>query len=106
VVQGSITGLISNSGMDKLQVAALGNPSAAPTLKADALQGIDAGSKLSKAVAGKTIAEVAAMPVAEFVKKATAGVPAVQVAALKTQAREVWINASRVVNLANAWKKG
>jgi len=46
------------------------------------------------------------MPVAEFVKKATAGVPAVQVAALKTQAREVWINASRVVNLANAWKKG
>ena len=106
VVQGSITGLISDSGMGKLQAAALGNPSAAPTLKADALQGIEAGSKLGKAVAGKTIAEVAAMPVAEFVKKATAGVPVDRVAALKTQAREVWSNASRVVNLANAWKKG
>jgi len=69
VVHGSITGLISDSGMGKLQAAALGNPSAAPTLKADALQGIEAGSKLGKAVAGKTIAEVAAMPVAEFVKR-------------------------------------
>lgn len=106
VVQGSIASLLGSGGMEKLQAAALGSPSAALTLKADALQGVDTGSKLGKAVAGKTVAEVAAMPLAEFVKKATTGVAANQAEALKTRAREVWTTASRVANLANAWKKG
>jgi hypothetical protein len=104
VVQNSIGQMISASGMDRLHSNALGNPSAAPELKAEILQGMEAASKLGKAVAGKTIAEVADMPQADFIKKATLGVEAKQAAALKAQALEVWINASRVVSLANAWK--
>jgi hypothetical protein len=105
VVQGSMANLISGTGMESLQSAALGDPAAAPTLKAEGLQGVDAASKVGAAVAGQTIAEVAAIPQADFIRKVTAGMPAEQAAAAEVQARDVWTKASRVVALAGAWNR-
>lgn len=104
VVQGSIATIISDGGLEQLHATALGNPSAAPALKADLLQGMESTPTVSKAVSGKTIAQLAAIPEVEFVKKVTRGVAAKQAEAAKAQAREIWINANRVVNLATTWK--
>jgi hypothetical protein len=104
VVQGSMAAMIGKNGMSSLDAGALGNPAAAPTLQARDLQGVDPASSLGQAIAGRTIAEVANMPQADFVRAVTAGVAAADAPAAEAQARDAWMKASRVVRLSNAWK--
>jgi hypothetical protein len=106
VVQGSMANLLDSGGIEKLNTTALGDPSAAPNVKATNLRGVDLKSKVGKVVNRITIADVAAMSQADFIAKVTAGIASKQAAAASAQAREVWNTASRVVSLANAWKKG
>ena len=103
VVRGTYDELIDKHGLERLDQAHGGSPAAAGELPAHTLRGVETDSAVGKHIAGKTVAEVAAVPQETFVAAATKGVKVAQREAETERARQVWTAASRVAKLSSAW---
>jgi hypothetical protein len=106
VVSQGLADLLDEDGLTSLEKNHLGAPEASAELSAKYLRGLSPASRLGKKVGGLSIAEIAAQPVDEFIKKALAGEPERNKTALENQAREVWNSAARVMRLGETWKMG
>ena len=103
VVRAAYGELLDKKGLEQLDKAHAGSPAAAPDLPADALLGVGTESPVGKYVAGKTVADVAAVPRDQFVADATKGLRGAQRQAETDRADAVWTTAARVAKLGRAW---
>ena len=103
VVRSAYEGLLDKHGLDHLDETYAGSPAAAAKLPAPALRGVETESAVGKYLAGKTVAEVAAMPQDEFVAVTTKGLRTAQRETEVERAKQVWAAASRVTKLSGAW---
>lgn len=95
--------LIDKHGLERLDQTHGGSPAAAGELPAHTPRGVETESVVGKHTAGKTVAEVAAVPQETFVAAATKGAKEAQREAETERARQVWSAASRVAKLSSAW---
>lgn len=103
VVRSAYDALFDKHGLERLDQTHGGSPAAAGELPAHTLRGVETESVVGKHLAGKTVAEVAAVPQETFVAAATKGAKEEQRATETERARQVWSAASRVAKLAGAW---
>lgn len=103
VVRAAYGDLIDKKGLQQLDEAHAGSPAAATELPAEALQGVGTASPVGKHVAGKTVADVAAIPLDRFVADATKGLRGAERQAETNRAEAVWASATRVTKLGRAW---
>jgi hypothetical protein len=103
VVRSQLTSLIDSKGVEQLDAAHGGSPAAAHELPATALRGIGEASVVGKAIAGKSVGEIAAQSDADFVASATKGIRGAARERAQADAAAVWTAATRVARLAKAW---
>lgn len=103
VVRSQLTDLIDSKGIDRLQARHAGSPAAARDLPASALRGIGDESVVGKAIAGKSIGEIAAQSRADFIAGAAKGTRGAQRERAQADAATTWTVARRVTRLAEAW---
>ena len=103
VVRSQLTDLIDVKGVDKLESDHGGSPAAASELPATALRGIGDESVVGKAIAGKSVAQIAEQQRDAFVTAATKGARGAQKEQARADAIATWTTATRVARLASAW---
>jgi len=104
VVRSQLTDLIDVKGLDKLESDHGGAPAAASELPATALRGIGDESVVGKAIAGKSVAQIAEQQRDAFVTTATKGARGAQKEQARADAIATWTAATRVARLAAAWR--
>ncbi len=104
VTRRALDGLVDDSGLARLAAEHAGAPARAVDLPATDLVGISPRGPLARALAGLTVADVAATDREALVKKATAKARGAALERLREQASAVWATADRARRLAAAWQ--
>ena len=106
VVRATVTDLLDERGVQRWDREHVGSIAGAANLPATDLQGVGTTSTLGKALADRSVGEVAAEDQEQFIERVLANIAPRQRVAMERQARDVWLRASRIARLGREWVRG